>query len=210
MSPAEQAAWPEQLFSRWHSGIPLCKRCCISCLRGWGGKEESKPCTQGGFVPGLPQGRTQQEVDILEEEKVKSQAGSGESQEAVGFLPDTVEVTASTGIPLPAHLFLQLIHGGAVVGNTEWSNARACTESLGSILGKRRRTTEGCMEGCSSSICTLQRTHIHARTTLIPSKFCQTCSQGWLAASTHKKAVSQLMCTGKEMWRAGEARDTSD
>lgn len=41
-----------------------------------------------------------------------------------GFLPDTTEVTASTGIPLPAHLFLQLIHGGAMVGNTEQSNAQ--------------------------------------------------------------------------------------
>lgn len=106
MSPAEQAAWLEQLFFRWHSGIsaPLFNRCCISCLRGWEGKEESKPCTEGGFVPGLPQVRTQREVDVLGEEKGKSQAGSGESWEAVGFLPDTTEVTASHWHPTPSTL----------------------------------------------------------------------------------------------------------
>lgn len=170
MSPAEQAAWLEQLFSRWHSGIsaPLCNPCCISCLRGWEGKEESKPCTEGGFVPGLPQGRTQREVDVLGEEKVKSQAGSGESLEAVGFLPDTTEVTASTGIPLPAHLFLQLIQGGAVVGNTERSNAKACTGSLGSFPSPRKaweeKENQGGMHG------RLQLVHLH------PSAYAHPCT----------------------------------
>lgn len=35
---------------------------------------------------------------------------------------------------------------------------------------------------------------------------CQPCSKGWLAASAHRKADSQLICTGREMWRTGEGK----
>lgn len=113
------------LASSGESGI-------TNCLQRW----------EGGKHLGPPQLRAHQEVDVLGEEKVKSQASCGESWEAARFLPGTTEVTASTGEPLSAHLLLQLTHRGAVAGSMGQSNATACIRSLESFPSSRQAWEE--------------------------------------------------------------------
>lgn len=177
------------------------------------GKEESKPCTQGGFVPGLPQGRTQQEVHVSRgRRRQRSQAGSGESWEAVGFLPDTTEVTASTGIPLPAHLLLQLIHRGAVVGNTE--QCKGLQRITGKLpesqesLRRERKPLRNAWKAAAPAPPAYTHPSLHYLTLLpcLPSTFASVPALLPRLAGSQRpqKGISQLICTGKEMCRTGE------
>lgn len=213
MSPAKQAAWPEQLFSRWHSGIsaPLCHRCCSSCLPPGVGREGGKQ--EGGFVPGLPQGRTQWEVDILGEEKVKRQAGSGESWEAVASCQ-----TPRRSQPALASHSQNTCSCSLSMGEQWWgTRSRAMHRITGKLpecqesLGRERKPQRDARKAAAPPSAPFSvHTSLHYLT-LLPYRHpslpaCQPCSKGWLAASAHRKAVSQLICTGREMWRTGEGK----
>ena len=191
------------LASSGESGI-------TNCLQGWEGGKQT--LHRGREAPNPAQPRTYRDMDVSGEEKVKSQAGSSESWEAALFLPDTTEVTLSTSEPLSAHLLLQLTHGGPVVGSMGQSNARACIRSLGSFPSPRQAWEE--KESHRWMQRGLQLLHLHPSgyahlcTTRHYTLTChpasllhKPCSEGWLAATTHRKAASQLVCTGKETWR---------
>lgn len=138
MSPAEQAAWPQQRFSRWHSGIsaPLC---CISCLRGWEGKgrRRARPAHREGLYPASPRGEHNERCMSL---------GGGEGKEAKQAVVSHGKLSASCQTPRRSQPALashsQHTCSCSLSTGEQWwgtqSNARACKGSLGSFLSPRK------------------------------------------------------------------------
>lgn len=156
-------------------------------------------------------------MGVSQEEKVKSQAGSGESWEAAHFLPNTTEVHTqhwrATLRTLAPVAYPQGSSGGEH-RTEQCKGLHKITRKLPqpqTSLGRKRKPWMDAMKAAAPPAAPFSvRTSLHYPT-LHPyhhptSPPRQPCSEGWLAATTHRKAVSQLVCTGNKMWRTEEGK----